>query len=75
MNQQLRDALLELLFRRMARHVQRGLSYDEALILGVEEIRRQIRETRPDIARKLVDTAVNDVRYARESGVHGMKLH
>ena len=65
MNQQLRDALLELLFRRMAWHVKRGCTYDEALVLGAEEIMRQIRETRPDIARKLVDTAVMDVRYAR----------
>jgi len=74
MTHELRNALLELLFRRMAWHIQRGCNYDEALVLGAEEIMRQIRGTRPDIARKLVDTAVMDVAYARESG-HGMKLH
>src|SRR6185436_2863166 len=50
MSQFLRDALLELLFREMAEHVNRGLDYDEALILGVEEIKRQIRGSRLDLA-------------------------
>jgi hypothetical protein len=72
MNQFLRDALLDLLFQRMAVHIERGLSDDEALILGVEEIRRQIRGSRLDLATKLIDNTICDARYARE---HGSKLH
>jgi hypothetical protein len=72
MNQFLRDALLDLLFQQMAAHIERGLSYDEALILGVEEIRRQIRGSRLDLATKLIDNTICDARYARE---HRSELH
>jgi hypothetical protein len=72
MNQFLRDALLDLLFQQMAAHIERGLSYDEALILGVEEIRRQIRGSRLDLATTLIDNTICDARYARE---HESKLH
>ena len=68
MSQFLRDALLELLMRHMAFHVDRGCRYDEALILGVEEIRRQIRGSRNDLAARLIDEARRDARYARERG-------
>ena len=72
MSQHLRDALLELLFREMAEHVNRGLDYDEALILGVEEIKRQIRGSRLDLASRLIDEATRDARYSRERGT---RLH
>jgi hypothetical protein len=72
MNQFLRDALLDLLFQHMAAHIERGLSYDEALILGVEEIRRQIRGSRLDLATKLIDNTICNASYLRE---HGSKLH
>jgi hypothetical protein len=72
MSQELRDALLDLLFRHMAEHVERGLSYDEALILGVAEIRRQIRGSRLDLAAMLIDRAASDAHHARENGT---KLH
>jgi len=72
MSQDLRDALLNLLFELMAEHIQAGLDYDEALLLGVEEIRRQIRGSRAELAIRLVDIATRDVRYARE---YGTQLH
>jgi hypothetical protein len=72
MSHHLRDALLEHLFRLMAEHVSRGLDYDEALILGLEEINRQIRGTRPDLATRLIDEATRDVRDARDRGT---RLH
>ena len=72
MSQFLRDALLELLFWRMAAHLDRGCDYDEALILGVEEIRHQIRESRLDLSTTMINQAMLDIRYARE---HGTKLH
>ena len=68
MNRHLREALLELLFWRMAEHLDRGLDYDEALILGVAEIRQQIRESRRDLADMLLSRAVSDMRYVREYG-------
>jgi len=68
MSQWLRDALLELLFWRMAAHIDNGADYDEALRLGVEEIRQQIRESRRDLADMLLDRAVTDMRYVREYG-------
>jgi hypothetical protein len=72
MNQFLRDALLDLLFQHMTAHIERGLSYDEALILGAAEIRRQIRGSRLDLVTTLINNTICDARYARE---HGSKLH
>jgi hypothetical protein len=72
MSQFLRDALLELLFRHMAEHVERGCDYDEALILGVQEIRRQIRGSRLDLEAMMIDEAVRQVHEAHQSG---SKLH
>jgi len=68
MNQFLRDALLELLFWHMAAHIDNGADYDEALRLGVEEIRQQIRESRRDLADMLLDRAMTEMRYVREYG-------
>ena len=68
MRQWLRDALLELLFWHMAAHIDNGADYDEALRLGVEEIRQQIRQSRRDLADMLLDRAVTDMRYVREYG-------
>jgi len=70
MSQFLRDALLDLLFQHMAAHIERGLDYDEALILGVQEIREQIRGTRMDLEAKMINDAVREVRE-----LHGDKLH
>jgi len=70
MNQFLRDALLDLLFQHMAAHIERGLDYDEALILGVDEIRRQIRGTRLDLETTMINDAVRELR-----ALHGDKLH
>jgi hypothetical protein len=70
MNKFLHDALIELLFRHMAEHVVRGLDYGEALILSVDEIRRQIRGTRLDMESKMINDAVREVRE-----LHGDKLH
>ena len=70
MNQFLRDALLDLLFQHMAAHVERGLDYDEALILGVDEIRRQIRGTRLDLETTMINDAMRELR-----ALHGDKLH
>ena len=72
MSQELRDGLLNLLFKLMAEHINNGCDYDEALMLGVEEIRRQIRGSRAELAIRLVDIATRDVRYARE---YGTQLH
>ena len=71
-SQFLRDALIELLFRHMAAHIERGLSYDEALILGVQEIRHQIRGTRLDLEALMVNDAV---RQVREMYPNGERLH
>jgi len=70
MRHDLRDALLDLLFQHMAAHIERGLDYDEALILGVDEIRRQIRGTRLDLETTMINDAVREVR-----ALHGDKLH
>jgi hypothetical protein len=70
MNQFLRDALLDLLFQHMAAHIERGLDYDEALLLGVDEIRRQIRGTRLDLETTMINDAMREVR-----ALHGDKLH
>ena len=70
MNQFLRDALLDLLFQHMAAHVERGLDYDEALILSVDEIRRQIRGTRLDLETTMINDAMRELR-----ALHGDKLH
>ena len=72
MSQFLRDALIELLFRHMADHINRGLDYDEALILGVDEIRRQIRGTRLDLESRMINDAMREVREAHENGT---RLH
>ena len=72
MSQHLRDALLELLMLRMADYKCCGFSDDEALILGVEEMKRQIRESRADLAALLIDEARRDARDARERGT---RLH
>jgi hypothetical protein len=66
-SQWLRDALLELLELQMAEHIERGLDYHEALVLGVEEIKRQIRESRGDLVTMLTDDVVLQARYAREA--------
>ena len=61
---------------RLAIHLARrghrviGLDYDEALILGVDEIRRQIRGTRLDLEATMINEAVREVR-----ALHGDKLH
>lgn len=68
----LRDALIELLFRHMAAHIDNGLDYDEALILGVNEIRRQIRGTRLDLETTMINQAVAEVRAMHW---YGDKLH
>jgi hypothetical protein len=68
----LQEALLDLLFWHMAAHVQRGCDYDEALILGVQEIRRQIRGSRLDLEVMLVEYARHQVQQARQNGT---KLH
>jgi len=72
MSQHLRDALLELLMLRMADYIECGFSNDEALILGVEEIKHQIRESRLDLAAMLINEAERDARHARERGT---RLH
>ena len=72
-NQQwLQAGLLELLELHMAEHIERGCDYHEALMLGVEEIKRQIRGSRGDLITLLINDAVLQTRYARE---HGAKLH
>ena len=68
MSQFLREALLELLFWHMAAHIDRGCDYDKALMLGVAEIRQQIRESRGDLAEMLLNRAMNDMRYVCEYG-------
>jgi len=70
MNQFLHDALLNLLFEHMAEHIMRGLSYEEALILGVDEIRRQIRGTRLDMEATMINDAVREVRALHEDKLH-----
>ena len=70
MNQPLRDALIDLLFQHMAAHIERGLDYDEALVLGVAEIRHQIRQSRGDLTEMLLSHAVNSVHYSRETRLH-----
>jgi hypothetical protein len=72
MSQFLRDALLELLMLRMADYKTCGFDDEEALKLGVEEIRQQIRESRVDLAARLIDEATRDAQYARERGT---RLH
>jgi hypothetical protein len=72
MSQHLRDALLEHLMRLMADHMDRGLTDDEALIVSVGEIRQQIRESRLDLATRLIDEATRDARDARDRGT---RLH
>jgi len=71
MSEFLRDALLELLFRLMASHVDRGLSYDEALMLAVVEIRRQIRGTRYDLEALMIAEVMHRIADAR----HDTRLH
>jgi len=72
MSQYLRDALLNHLMRLMADHMERGLTDDEALIVSVGEIRQQIRESRVDLAARLIEETVRDAQYARERGT---RLH
>ena len=72
MNHELRDKLIQFLSTLMAEHIERGCDYDEALILGVEEIRRQIRQSRGDLVEMLIGHAVSDVHHARD---HGTRLH
>jgi len=70
MNKFLHDALMNLLFEHMTEHIVRGLDYDEALILSVDEIRRQIRGTRMDLEATMINDAVREVR-----ALNGDKLH
>jgi len=70
MNKDMHEALIKLLFEHMAEHLMRGLDYDEALILSVDEIRRQIRGTRLDLESTMINDAVREVRE-----LHGDKLH
>jgi len=63
----LQHALHELLELHMAEHMERGLDYHEALMLGVEEIKRQIRGSRGDLIKMLTDDVVLQARYAREA--------
>ena len=72
MSQHLRDALLDLLLLRIADYKCCGFSDDEALALGVEEMKRQIRESRLDLAAMLINEAERDARDARERGT---RLH
>lgn len=72
MTQDLRDRLINHLFALMTEHILRGLDFDEALILGVDEIRRQIRGTRLDLEVTLINDAMREVRAMH---VHGDKLH
>jgi hypothetical protein len=74
MGEELRAALLNLLLERMAWHIDHGMDDDEALIVSVEEIKRIIRGSRLGLVRMLIDNAIRDAIYVRESGVHGMKL-
>jgi hypothetical protein len=67
MSQHLRDALLELLMLRMADYMQSGFTDNEALVLGIEEIKQQIRESRLDLAAMLISEAERDAR-ARDRG-------
>jgi hypothetical protein len=62
----LQNAMHELLELHIAHHMQRGLHRDEALIIGVEEIKQQIRGSRGDLIKLLVDDAVLQAHYARE---------
>lgn len=68
----LHDKLVAYLFMLMTEHIDRGVAFDEALILGVREIRRQIRESRGDLVDMLIDDAVHDVHFMREIAT---KLH
>ena len=70
MSQFLRDALIDKLFWEMAKHVDGGLDFDEALILAVEEVRRQIRGTRLDLEATMINEAVREVR-----ALHGDQIH
>ena len=73
MTEFLRDALIDLLFAHMVVHIDRGLDYDEALLLGVAEIRHQIRESRGDVAAMLISQAVSDARHAHD--LYARMLH
>jgi hypothetical protein len=68
----LHDKMVAYLFMLMAEHIDRGVAFDEALILGVNEIRRQIRESRGDLVEMLIGNAVHDIHYVRENTA---KLH
>ena len=68
MSRWLQDALLELLEVHMADHIERGCDFNEALMLGVAEIRHQIRQSRGDLVEMLVSDTVLQARYAREAG-------
>jgi hypothetical protein len=68
MSQWLRDALLDLLELHMADHIERGCDYNEALMLGVAEIKYQIRGSQGDLVTMLVNDTVLQARYAREAG-------
>ena len=68
MSRWLQDALLELLEVHMAEHLELGCDFNEALMLGVAEIRHQIRQSRGDLVEMLVNDTVLQARYAREAG-------
>jgi len=68
----LHDKLVAYLFMLMTEHIDRGVAFNEALILGVSEIRRQIRESRGDLVEMLIEDAVRDIHYVRENTA---KLH
>ena len=55
MRHDLRDAVLNHLYQLMDYHMARGRTYEESIILGIGEIRRQLDGTRLDLATSLVN--------------------
>ena len=68
MSQFLRDAL----FLHMTWHIERGVDFHEAFILGVAEIQQQLRGSSPEVAARLIEEAKRNVLYARETST---KVH
>jgi len=61
----------DVLFDHMRWHIERGVDFDEAFILGIKEINRQLRGSNPKIAAKLIEEAKRYIHYECEYG----KLH
>jgi hypothetical protein len=72
MSNELQNAMIAMLFDEMARHIDNGMDFHDAMIAAFREIRRQTRGSRVELVERLILHAEENILYARE---YGMRTH